>query len=113
MLSLRNVCGQQYLHCPVFVIDDLIRVQYRLEAMRCRLSEVGMNPATNAISSIIALLHKLCDSRGGELRLNPPELFRVWEEAMTNRLGMARNIISTGTRSLATAICAGVAIVYL
>jgi hypothetical protein len=37
----------------------------------------------------------------------------VWEEAMTNRLGMARNIISTGTRSLATAICAGVAVVYL
>jgi hypothetical protein len=71
------------------------------------------DPATNAISSIIALLHKLCESRGGELRLNPPELFRVWEEAMTNRLGMARNIISTGTRSLATAICAGVAIVYL
>jgi hypothetical protein len=25
MLSLRNVCGQQYLHCPVFVIDDHTR----------------------------------------------------------------------------------------
>lgn len=58
-----------------------------LESMSYRLSEMGMNPTTNNAafaSSIIALLHKLCEGTEGELILTPWELHRLWEEAMAD-----------------------------